>query len=162
MFGRLHACRVLLAQPRMYDQRLTACVLGVYLQPVAPALSRACFPFLAPGIGTAPLQMIQFKATWFRVQGPGFRAGIGTAPQMIQFKATWDTIQIKSHFLRQRCRSSGYTWASVFPPYRGQDQLRSNHGEGFETIHTWAGVFPPYLSPRVSSCLISGWIWVSG
>lgn len=31
---------------------------------MAPAFNRACSGLLAPGIGSAPLQSIQFRATW--------------------------------------------------------------------------------------------------
>ncbi len=36
---------------------------SVSLQPRAPAASRACFAFLAPGMGMAPLHSVQLMAT---------------------------------------------------------------------------------------------------
>ena len=56
--ARFPACR------RAPRRRAAASSASSMRQPSAPALSSACFLFFAPGMGTAPLAMIQARATW--------------------------------------------------------------------------------------------------
>ena len=52
---------------------MAAASSGSSRHPSAPAFCAACSAFFAPGMGTAPFAMIQFRATWLGVANERWR-----------------------------------------------------------------------------------------